>query len=248
MYSLTMFILMVIFILTLGSVQTPAQNYYHSPGASPSLPTKRPRVDDAEEDEIEEVLVSYRKRESETISESDEGISEVEEEEEEGRQAWTASGSEVGKQTTEGENEHLSPPVPPRVQSARQSASPFSDSNSLSTPNTADLFLGAGRGGEVTNDSPPALPTTGWKASRDPNPSESLSERNFEEQALINELYELEKLVSSVPEQEVAEESVAEERTQLVPESLPDEQTQQVPSVIKRSAFQLRETENSKMR
>ena len=231
------------FYCCLGSVQT----HPRSAGASPSLPTKRPRVDEAEEDEIEEVLVSYQKPGSQTISESDEDVSEAEEEE--GRQTWAANGSETRKETMEENEGYLSPPVPPRVQSVRRSNSPFADASSLSLPtsNTADHFLGAGRGGEVINISPPALPSTDSKVIADLKPFESLSERNFEEQALINELQELEKLVLSVPEQEVVKESMTEERIQSV-ELPPDEHTQKVPGSTEDAGLRQRDVLNAKIR
>ena len=76
----------------------------------------------------------------------------------------------------------IPPSPPPRVQSAKKSQSP-SDGE--------DHFLGIGRGGERSNqDLPPPLPPS--KPSRG---TVSLNNLN-EEQALIDELNELERLVS----------------------------------------------------
>ena len=96
----------------------------------------------------------------------------------------------------------IPPPPPPRVQSAKKSQSP-SDGE--------DHFLGIGRGGERSNqDLPPPLPPS--KPSRG---TVSLNKFN-EEQALIDELIELERLVSQPgsttalkSDQETEEESTA---------------------------------------
>ena len=106
----------------------------------------------------------------------------------------------------------------------------------------------------INNNSPPALPTDDSNVTADTKPFESLSERNFEEQALINELQELEKLVLSVPEQElsvpeqeVVEELVVEEQIQSE-ESPPDEHIHKAAGSTEDTGLRQRDVLNSKIR
>ena len=136
-----------------------------------------------DEDDVEEVLVRYHKRTSQ------QDPSESEEEED---NKWYLNGESNTQREVESEDE-VPPPPPPRKESNLKGSRSPDEPRHLD-----DHFLGVGRGGELTTSlprhSPPPLPPV--RPPRDPIPRESHS-NTLEEQALIQELTELERMVSN---------------------------------------------------
>ena len=140
-----------------------------------------------EEDDVEEVLVRYEKSESQEVTEKVEGLPTV---------PWYINGGpdmvqQREKLLQDAQEEEEPPSPPPRVESVRNS------------PPQADHFLGEGRGGEHGKTAPPHLPPpTQVSQFHQPRPqkeSAPVSSNFNEEEALINELNELEKIVSQHP-------------------------------------------------
>lgn len=159
-----------------------------------------------DEDDIEEVLVRYHKRTSQ------QDPSESEEEED---NKWYLNGESNTQQEVESEDE-VPPPPPPRKEST------LKGSRSPDEPRYPDdHFLGVGRGGELTTSlprhSPPPLPPV--RPPKDQIPRES---NTLEEQALIQELTELERMVSN---RQIGTE---EKRTEEVIKDIPTDE----PSVV----------------
>ena len=159
--------------------QSPSPPPPPPPSMPPPGPPEYENKNDSDEseqenDDIENILVQYEK--SDSLEDSHDVL------------PWYLNGS-AAKPEDNGKSEE--PPCPPpRVESVYREKE---------SPSLADHFLALGRGGEIT--APPLPPPTQQASPLQPKQAgENPHVNDFnEEEALINELNELEKMVSQCP-------------------------------------------------